>query len=348
MELGTQSIKLLDFAAQTAKEYYDFEGEIKQLAGEFDFNFYLKAKDEREYILKIAAIDADFENIQLQQAIIQHLTHKDLSFDLPEVVDSKLGNEVEKIEDFNRDSRFVRMLTWVPGRLYADINYYPYELHESLGRSCAELDLALLDFDHPGAHRQFKWNNSNALWVKEHLQIFQSPEKTNLIRHFVAYFEEQVLPELDSLRKSVIYNDANDYNLLVSQDLKNPRISGFIDFGDAVYSHTINELAIAIAYAAMAKHDPLAVAKEIVGAYHKVFSLKEAELAVLYGLVAARLFISLTVSTLNAIERPDNKYLLVSQKYAWDLLEKWQQIAPQFAHYSFRGCLWISGLPQSK
>ena len=37
-----------------------------------------------------------------------------------------------------------------------------------------------------------------------------------------------------------------------------------IDFGDAVFSHTINDLAIAIAYAVMDKPDPLAAALHIV------------------------------------------------------------------------------------
>ena len=49
-----------------------------------------------------------------------------------------------------------------------------------------------------------------------------------------------------------------------------------------------------------------------------------------------RLVISVTKSSINRYKEPDNKYLLISEKSAWDLLYKWSEIDSEFAYYSFR------------
>jgi Ser/Thr protein kinase RdoA (MazF antagonist) len=82
-------------------------------------------------------------------------------------------------------------------------------------------------------------------------------------------------PKLATLRTSVIHSDGNDYNVLVSPYGRwGNRVSGLIDFGDMVHSHTVNELAIACAYALMGKTDPLAAAVRVVAGYHRAFALR--------------------------------------------------------------------------
>jgi len=50
------------------------------------------------------------------------------------------------------------------------------------------------------------------------------------------------------------YNDANDYNILVSHSRRST-VSAIIDFGDVVYSATVCNLAVALAYVMLAKPD---------------------------------------------------------------------------------------------
>ena len=69
-------------------------------------------------------------------------------------------------------------------------------------------------------------------------------------------------------RPASIYNDANDYNVLV--DPAGTRVVSFLDFGDVVHSATVCDLAIAIAYAMLDKQDPIAAAAEVVAGYHAV------------------------------------------------------------------------------
>ncbi len=88
---------------------------------------------------------------------------------------------------------------------------------------------------------------------------------------FTENFEKFTSPLLPGLRRSIIYNDANDYNILLGggEDIysRNQSVTGFIDLGDMVYGTTVGDLAIAIAYAILDKPQPLAVAAEIVKGY---------------------------------------------------------------------------------
>jgi Ser/Thr protein kinase RdoA (MazF antagonist) len=75
----------------------------------------------------------------------------------------------------------------------------------------------------------------------------------------------RVLPIADTLRKSIIHNDGNDHNIIVDDNT----VMGIIDFGDAVKTCTINEIAIACAYAMLDKTDPIAMGCEILRGYNE-------------------------------------------------------------------------------
>lgn len=86
----------------------------------------------------------------------------------------------------------------------------------------------------------------------------------------------------------------------------------------------------------MNKPDALGAALPVIKGYHEQFELLEAELEVLYVLVAMRLIISVTKSVRNKQKEPDNEYLLISEKPAWEVLLKWMLIDENYAHYRFR------------
>ncbi len=156
-----------------------------------------------------------------------------------------------------------------------------------------------------------------------------------MVDYYFLQFKEFVLPELPHLRKSIIHNDANDWNVLV-QDGK---VSGLIDFGDMVYAPLIQELAVALTYAMMDKENPLEWATYILKSYHNILPLKEKEIDLLYYLVAARLCLSL-IHSYHAVEEGDaDEYTLTSQKPAIDLLNKWITISPDKASNIFREAL---------
>lgn len=334
---------LVNLAHEAARNYFNIEGAVRQLPGELDYNFSIEAATQK-YILKIANHNEKRLNLELQNAVINHLTKSQFGLTCSRVCLSKKGNEIEEVL-INNEVRFVRLLTWIEGRVFALVNPHSPALLVHLGEMCGNLSLALKDFDHPAAHRFMKWDPSQAAWVKEHLLKFDG-ERRETVQYFYSLFEKEGMPSFPRLRKSVNYNDANDYNVLVSHDVNDPQVPGVIDFGDVVYTHTINELAIAVAYAAMGKPNPLEAACHIIKGYHSKFSLTEDEIGVLFTLVGTRLLISVVCSELNRLDHPENTYLQISDRPAWDLLHKWKKISPAFAHYSFRQVCGLEACPK--
>ena len=123
---------------------------------------------------------------------------------------------------------------------------------------------------------------------------------------------------LDHLRKSVIHGDANDYNVLVDGN----EVVGLIDFGDIVYSYTVGDLAIAVAYVVLGKADPRAAAAPVIEGYIREFPLNNAELDALWTLVRLRLCMSVSIATFQQEQQPDNEYLGVSQKLIAETLPR--------------------------
>ena len=326
---------------------YNIKGTASKLPGYADYNFRIKVEDENAYILKISRPDADEDFIMFLQEILLHLERNAPDLIAPRIISDKSGNYTSEVLDEQNNKRKIRLLNWVDGRIWVDVNPRLDNLRYSLGQACGRITNALQDFDHPQAHGDFEWNTAQSLWTKDRLHLFNSEEK-EVISHFQNRFEAG-LSSYDELRKSVVHNDANDYNIIVSEDLINPSVRSIIDYGDAIHTQIINDVGIACAYAIMGYNDPLEAALPIVSGYHSTFPLQEKELAYLYDTIAMRLVVSYTSAVINLKKAPDNTYLQVSARPAWELLKKWHQISPDFAHYSFRkACGFIAHPDQQK
>jgi 4-aminobutyrate aminotransferase-like enzyme/Ser/Thr protein kinase RdoA (MazF antagonist) len=327
-------------------ELFNIKGIASSLPGEVDFNFRIKVENEDGYILKISRPEEDLDYLDFQQKLLQFVESNGKNLIAPKVINDTNGNTISEITDSFGKTRKVRLLTWVSGRVWSSVNPQLDGLRFSLGEQCGLLTQALQGFDHPEAHRDFVWDVAQSLWTKEHLDLFSSEEKEILFT-----FQQQFKASQDSyttLRKAVIHNDANDNNVIVSNDLLTPAVKAAIDYGDAMHTQIINDLAISCAYCIMHHNDPLTAALPIVKGYHSTFPLQEEELAHLYIAIAMRLVISVTKSAINKQKEPDNEYLLISEKPAWEVLKKWQHIHPELAEYSFRNSCGYTPHPQQK
>lgn len=332
-------------AAEILFSLFGIQGNISELPGDVDFNFRVKVEGEDGYILKISRPDQDVDYLDFQQAILQHLEAYP-NIIAPKTIKSHQSHSMAEYTDAHNNVRKVRLLTWIPGRLWSSVNPHSNELRYSLGNECGKLAKALQGFDHDEAHRSFEWDIAQSLWIKKHLDLFNEQQR-EIITYFQSSFEEQ-LESYQQLRKSVVHNDANDNNVLVSSDLISPTVVAAIDYGDAIHTQIINDLAIACAYAIMHHNDPLEASLAIVKGYHDSFPLQEVELEHLYTCIAMRLVISVTKSAINKIVEPDNEYLLISEKPAWGVLNKWAEINADFAHYSFREVCGFSAHPNEE
>jgi len=129
----------------------------------------------------------------------------------------------------------------------------------------------------------------------------------------------ETLPLIPLLRRSVVHNDPNDYNLVVD-DKGNV---GVLDFGDMLYSYTCADAAICMAYLLLhcPKDSPLVESVvPFVLSFHEVCPLTRVEVDALWGLAVMRLCTSVCMSAYQKMLEPDNEYLSITEAPAWDLL----------------------------
>ncbi|MEM8861322.1 MAG: peptidoglycan DD-metalloendopeptidase family protein, partial [Chloroflexota bacterium] len=339
-----------NFSAEAALEIlqsnYGITGELKPLPSERDQNFRVTANGHeglKHYVLKIANglenpnfLDAQHQvwgqlvgKIDFCPQLVPTVGEKP-SFSVNKAgkaVDGRTSKTVDKVgktvDNHNgsvESSGFVvQLVTWLDGVPLADVGRQTDGLMRDLGRKLGQMDAALISFDHPAAHRKFHWDLAHGLEiVAEKRHLINEPHVGELVDNIVAGFKSRVVPILPKLRQSVIHNDANDHNVVCgnnTNDLysKNQTITGIIDFGDMVYSYTVGNLAIAVAYAILDKKDPWATAAKIVVGYHEAMPLTEDEIETIWGFVALRMATSVVIAAEQMAARPDDPYLAISQ-----------------------------------
>jgi len=257
-------------------ELFNIKGNLTELPGEIDFNFRIKVDNSEGYILKISRPNENENYLDFQQKILLHVEKNKKGLIAPQIIKDVYGNVISESFDALGNTRKVRLLTWISGRIWSSVNPQLDDLRYSLGQQCGLLTQALQGFDHKEAHRNLVWDIAKSLWTKEHMRLFSSAEKEILLT-FINQFEA-FQNTYSKLRKCVIHNDANDNNILVSEDTVQPKVKALIDYGDSVYSQIINDVAVACSYAIMLHNDPLEAALKVVKGYHSIFPLEEIEL----------------------------------------------------------------------
>jgi 4-aminobutyrate aminotransferase-like enzyme/Ser/Thr protein kinase RdoA (MazF antagonist) len=336
-------------AARLAHEIFSLEASAKSLPGEYDDNFHLRSVEGHEFVLKIMHPAREPSFVQMQCQALQHLAQHAPRLALPRISATPSGAAFTVATLSDGSQRLLWLLTYVPGALLAKVNPHTPELFGSLGQFLGEMDAALADFSHPAAHRELKWDLARADWIRDYLDCIGDSTERALVERFLGLYASEVLPALPSLRRSVIYGDANDYNVLVSAPWPQPRkVVSMIDFGDMHHSLTVSEVAIAAAYAMLGEKDPLAAASAVIAGYHHAFPLEEAEISVLYTLIGMRLAVSVTNSAHRKSLVPNDPYVTISEVPAWEALEKLAAVHPRFAHYTFRDAAGLPAAPQSE
>lgn len=322
-------------------KYYGLVGKLKRLEGDVDINYCVTTL-EHKFLLKICRPKVAILEVDFQVAIINHLNSHSFSFAIPSIYRS-----IDKLDflslNLSGQECIVRVHTWVEGYTLSELPYRSSALFDSWGRVCGSLSKALQSFDHEGAHRFSRWNPIESLFSEQFTSILQE-DKRSEAAYFWSLFRENVFKNKDQLRWSVNYSDAHEHNLLCTNSPDT--INGVIDFGDAIYGPTISELAIACAYAGMLQNDPITAMCHVIKGYNDVFPIEDIELDALFSLILGRLMITTATAASNLIVEPDNEYLQISVRPAWDLLDKLKVYDPNLAHYRFRAACSLEPHPQ--
>ena len=281
-------------AEAIAEELFGIRGRAQSLPSERDQNFLVTDSAGEKFVLKIANGLESRAFLEAENAVLKHAGSR-VSF-----CQSPVSGVVTV-----GDAYFARLVRYLPGVPLAQVRQTP-ELLCDLGRKLGQLDQALSAFDHPAVHRDLHWDLANG---------------NRIIDEYSALIEDAALRALvlrcrveikSGLRRSVIHGDANDYNVLV--DPERMIVTGLLDFGDMVYSYTVGDLAIALAYVVLDKPHPRAAANEVIEGYTSEFELRDEELEMLWPLVRLRLAMSVCIAAYQLREQPENEYLRISQR----------------------------------
>ncbi len=295
-------------AAELARDLYGLAVAAKSLPGEYDDNFHLtplrdnlpdtQDGDAAGFVLKVMHPARERSFIDMQCCALQRLAKHAPQLTLPRVRLDRNGEAFVAISAADGSQRLVWLLSYVPGTMLAKARPHSPELLQSLGQFLGEVDAALADFSHAAAGRELKWDLARAGWIRAHLHHIRDASQRALVEKFLSLYESEVLPALPQLRRSVVYGDANDYNVLVGKALPLPRkVVSVIDFGDM--------------------HETVTVSVSVVN------------------------------SAQRATVKPDDYYVRISERPAWEALAELAKIHPRFAHYTFREACGLEAVPQS-
>jgi Ser/Thr protein kinase RdoA (MazF antagonist) len=311
-------------ASEVARREFGIAGKISTLPSERDQNFLITDADGGKYVLKIANLNDAAELLDFQNQAMRHVAKALTDCRVQNIVPSLQGSDLTTIGNKSTGAlHCVRMLTWIDGEVLANAAARGATLFESIGASMAKIDAALCRFTHPAMCRVLQWDLRQAHMARENACLLSSERRARVERIFLQW------DEIDwaALRHSVIHGDANDHNVLVD----GARVVGLLDFGDMVHTATVCDLAIALAYTMLNEKDPLAVAAQVIGGYHRCHPLTDAEQRALFPLILSRLGMSVCYSAHNRARNPHDPYQVVTEAAAWELLDKLELCSPEDA-----------------
>ena len=328
-------------------KHYGFRASLVPLAGEYDLNFAVYKGDAPTHVLKVMRPGCERSFVEMQCEALDHIAKVDPGLVVPHVERTRNGHLFVTANDQQGVERLIWLVTILPGRLYGEVRPQPLSLVREVGITLARLDRALEGLDHPVLNRELKWDMRRSAWVRDHIDLIDGERRRSLVRDIVAAFENEHLGQLNKFSVTAIHNDANDYNLLVETSTEGSRLSGIIDFGDMIAAPPVVELAVAGAYVVLGQERPIAALAELVAGYNAIRPLSEEEIALVYPLVRTRLAVSVTNAALSKLEKPDDPYVTISERPAWDFLEASTGLAPEWVLSCLRIACGRSGHPKA-
>ena len=332
-------------AASLAASHFGVGGAASPLDSERDQNFKLMSADG-DWIFKIVNASEPHQESEFQAALLDHLARSGADVAVPGLRKTPEGAALAHAPADGGGQHALRLVSWLPGLPLAEVARTPQVL-AGLGAALGRLDRALQGFIHPGALRSFDWDIRQASAARGRLAHVADDADRALLERFLDRFDAEVAPKLASLRAQVIHNDANDWNVLVDEN-DHDRIAGIIDFGDALYSPLIAEVAVACAYSILDVEDPIGAAASLAAGFHAEYPLREEEIDLLFDLIVARLVISVSLSAVRKAQVGANPYLAISEAPAWRLLRRLDAMNRRFATAILRHACGFDAAPGAK
>lgn len=330
--LGTPAPRVsAEHALAIASAHYGMGGPIKALSGERDLNFLVTLAGGGRSVLKIVNAAEPLEETLFQIDVLRHTASRSICSLTPQHIPALGGKDFLQLTDDAGATcrvRAYRYLEGLPLQQPVDSSAHRH----ALGRALAEFDLALGDFQHPAAQRDFLWNVMQLPKLAPLVCHIRDAQLRRIAADFIAVFGARIHAALAGLRHQVIHNDLSQSNYLVSGCDQN-HIAGILDFGDMAYAPLVCDLGIAASYQIATASDPLAALDDVVEGFASVLPLTPQEGELVLDVVFARLVQRLVLTEWRAARFPENRdYILRhnpdAQRLALLLEPVWRQRSP--------------------
>ncbi|WP_044530357.1 phosphotransferase [Herbaspirillum sp. B65] len=314
-------------AAKLALEAFGIGGTASLLTSERDQNFRLLADNGNAYVLKVTHPSEDPLVTDFQTQAQIRLSSSGSAQPVPRLIGTLEGQPIHWAPvGENGAKQAVRLMTFLPG-----VPLYKCragkEQRRALGKALARFDAALAGFSHPGSEQKLLWDIQHLSDLRSLLPEIDDHGKRVLAERYLDLHEKPTVGRAAGLRRQVIHNDLNAYNVLVDHG-KPDIVTAILDFGDMVAAPLINDLAVACAYQLSSTGNPLDSANDCIVAYHAECPLTEAELALLPGLIIARLLVTVLITEWRAKQHPENRaYILRNNPLSWEGLRRFDTLA---------------------
>ena len=124
---------------------YGMKGKASKLPGYADFNFRIKVDKGDGYVLKISRPYANEDTVSFLRDILLYLEQEAQDILTPKIYPDKNGNYISEVEDNAENKRSIRLLSWITGRIWHQVNPRLNQLHFSLGETCGKITKAFSD-----------------------------------------------------------------------------------------------------------------------------------------------------------------------------------------------------------
>ncbi|WFR65801.1 phosphotransferase [Curtobacterium flaccumfaciens] len=268
---------------------------------------------------------------RMQAALLEAVAASDPSLPVPRVLHA---SDCSAVTPTDAGDLFV--MTALEGVPLEDVDLWP-SLVDDLADVQAALVTALRDADARAAHVPTA-NDWSIETIERHEPLVDSVAD---VRHraamhaAVATYRSDLGPALATMPRQVLHADANLSNVLVADG----RISGVIDFGDAVEAPRVLDVAVTVCYLAIALGDfahPLVV--RYTDRIATALDLTAAEQALVLPLAACRLVQAVVLARDTARREPARAaYVLRYDRAAVELLDRTGALPSVPVHLTSKG-----------
>lgn len=288
-------------ARRCLEAHWDFDGELKRLAGERDQNFRVTRDDGRRFVLKISSPTEEQVLIDFQVRALLHIDRIDPEIPVPHHVTSVAGNPVETLVA-GGETHAVRLLTYIPGVPWASLEMQlPLAGVRAAGALQGRMCRALEGFSHPAENHFMPWDVMNGLVCSRDLiENYLPDEIRRACLPHLERLEHESLPRMRAFPPQVIHNDAHTGNVMCNPEDPS-QITGIIDFGDLVRRPLLTDIATSLSNYIGQTDDPMAVAEALVGGFREQREVPEDQLALLYDASLARAILTVQLLTFRAV-----------------------------------------------